>query len=152
MKLRNFIFGAFLATAALAVSISTVTAQQTASGPIPTSSATIGIAGVTSTAAEAGHVIKAAPGNLYSVYATNITSTAGFLIVVNATTVPGAGALTGSTVLDCVALPASGTASINYGMPPKVYSVGIVALVSSASTCFTYTTGTITAFISGSAP
>lgn len=121
--------------------------------PVPTSSAAIGITAATSTAAEASHIIKAAPGNLYSVYATNITSTAGFLVVVNAATVPGTGALTGATVLDCAALPANGTASISYAPgPPKIYSTGIVALVTSAATCFTFTTGTITAFISGSAP
>lgn len=117
----------------------------------PTSSATIGIRPVVSAAGEATHVIKAAPGNLYSVYATNHTATAGFLIVLNAVSAPGDGAVTG--VLDCVPLPASGVASINYAPgPPKVYSVGIVAVVSSGANCFTKTTGTITAFISGSAP
>lgn len=121
--------------------------------PTPTSSPVIGITGKTSTAAEASHILKGAPGNLYSVYATNLTTTAGFLIVVNSPTVPGTGTLTGATVLDCVPPPASGAASINYGPnPPKVYSAGIVALLSSANTCYTFTNGTITGFISGSAP
>lgn len=142
--MRKLLFAAVLLFPCLAL------AQQ---APSPTSSASIGITAATSTAAEASHVIKAAPGNLYSAYATNITSTAGFLVIVNATAAPGTGALTGATVLDCVALPASGSASINYAPnPPKVYSIGIVALVTSASTCFTFTSGTITAFISGSAP
>lgn len=101
-------------------------------------------------------IIKAAPSNLYSVYATNLTATAGFLIIVNSATVPGTGALTASTVLDCIPLQASSVASINYApYPPKSYSTGIVALVSSSSgtaACTTFTTGTITAYISGSAP
>lgn len=101
-------------------------------------------------------VIKASPTNLYSVYATNLTSTAGFLIIVNSATVPPTGALTASTVLDCIPLQASDVSSLNYApYPPKYYNVGIVALVSSSSgtgACTTWTTGTITAFISGSAP
>lgn len=101
-------------------------------------------------------VIKASPTNLYSVYATNLTSTAGFLIIVNSATVPPTGALTASTVLDCIPLQSADVSSLNYApYPPKYYNVGIVALVSSSSgtgACTTWTTGTITAFISGSAP
>jgi hypothetical protein len=92
-------------------------------------------------------VLKAAPGNLLSVYATNLTATAGFLVVLNSTTSPGDGAI---TPLDCVPLPANGIASINYGPNPSaIYSTGMTAVVSSATTCFTKTTGTITAFIKG---
>lgn len=123
--------------------------------PAPTSSPAIGITGSIQTGGTS-LVIKAAPGNLYSVYATNLTANAGFLIVVNATAAPSPGALTASTVLDCIPLQASDVSSINYAPnPPKVYSVGIVALVSSSSgsaACTTWTTGSITAFISGSAP
>lgn len=101
-------------------------------------------------------VIKASPTNLYSVYATNLTSTAGFLIIVNSATVPPTGALTASTVLDCIPLQSADVSSLNYApYPPKYYNVGIVALVSSSSgtgACTTWTTGVITAFISGSAP
>lgn len=119
--------------------------------PLPTSNSVIGIVPVVSVAPESAHVIKPAPGNLYSIYATNLSSTAGFLVVLNRTTVPSTGAITG--VLDCTPLPAGGFASISYGAnPPKVYSVGITALVTSAADCFQYTTGTVTAFISGSAP
>lgn len=104
---------------------------------------------VVSASAEASHVLKNAAGNLFSVYATNLTSTAGFLAVVNATTAPSTG--TGITPLACVPLPASGVASLNYNPgPPAAYSTGITALVTSAANCFTFTSGTITAFISGS--
>lgn len=114
---------------------------------VPSSSSAVGIAQVVSTSAEATHVLKASAGNLYNVYATNLTATAGFLVVIDATAAPVDGAI---TPLACAPLPASGGASINYlGGPPQVYSTGIVAVVSSAATCFTKTTGTITAYISG---
>jgi hypothetical protein len=103
---------------------------------------------VVSTVAEASHVLKGSgPGNFYGAYATNLTTTAGFLLIFNATSAPADGAV---TPLACVPLPASGNASINNKPGPyQVYSTGITAVVSSASTCFTKTTGVITAFISG---
>lgn len=114
----------------------------------PTSSSSGGITPVVSGSAEATHVLKASAGNLYSVYATNLTATAGFLTVINATSAPGDGA---QTPLECVPLPANGNASINYSAgPPSVFSTGITAIVTSANTCFTKTTGVITAFIKGS--
>lgn len=115
----------------------------------PTSAATAGIVGVASAAAESSHVIKASNGNLWSAYAQNLTTTAGFLVVLNATSAPVDGAI---TPIDCVALPASGAATISYGAgPPGIYSTGITAVVTSATTCFTKTTGVITAFIKGNA-
>lgn len=102
---------------------------------------------VVSASAEATHVLKASPGSLYSVTATNQTATAGFLMVLNATSAPADGAV---TPLACVQLPASGTATIGYGIgPAEAYSTGIVAVVSSGANCFTKTTGTITAFFNG---
>ena len=113
----------------------------------PTSASAAGITSVVSSAAENNHVLKASAGNLYSVYATNLTSTAGFLLVLNSTTSPADGAV---TPLACVPLPASSYAQIDYSPgPPQVFSTGITAVVSSATTCFTKTTGTITAFING---
>ena len=92
-------------------------------------------------------MLKASAGNLYSAYATNLTGTAGFLVIINATSAPVDGAI---TPLACVPLPANGVASINYGPGPvQRYATGITAVVSSATTCFTKTTGVITAFISG---
>jgi hypothetical protein len=113
----------------------------------PSASATIGQTPVNSAAAENNHVLKASAGNLYGVYATNLTATAGFLVVLNATSAPADGAI---TPLACVPLTANGVASVNYlPGPPAVYSTGITAIVTSAATCFTKTTGTITAFIAG---
>ncbi len=113
----------------------------------PSSATTVGITPIVSGSAEASHVLKASAGNLYSVYATNLTATPGFLVVLNATSAPGDGAI---TPLDCVVLPASGTAVINYNPgPPAIYSTGITAVVTSATTCFTKTVGVITAFMKG---
>lgn len=102
------------------------------------------------TSAAATLLLKASEGYLFSAYATNLTATAGFLVVYNAVAVPADGALTGSLVLDCAPLPANGIASINYRPGPAAnYDTGIVAFVTSATTCYTKTTGVITAFIKG---
>lgn len=106
-----------------------------------------GITPIPSTSAEASHVLKASAGTLWSVYATNLTATAGFLVVLNATSAPVDGAI---TPLDCVPLPANGAVAVNYNSgPPATYSTGITAVLTSATTCFTKTTGVITGFIKG---
>lgn len=101
---------------------------------------------VTATAA-ASLVLKATPGRLYSVYATNNTATAGYLLILNAVSDPTSGTV---APLACVPLPASGAASINYiPTPAGQYSVGITAVLTSASSCYTVTEGSITGFIAG---
>lgn len=113
----------------------------------PNSSAAIGITPVVSGSGEASHVLKNGAGNLWSVYATNLTATTGFLVVINATSAPADGAI---TPLACVPLAGNSVASLNWAPgPPAVFSTGITAVVTSASTCFTKTTGVITAYISG---
>lgn len=110
-------------------------------------SASVAITPVVTAAAANNLVLKASAGNLYSAYATNVTATAGFLLVINATTAPADGAV---TPLECVPLPASGNASISYSPGPAArFSTGIVAVVSSGANCFTKTTGVVTAFIKG---
>lgn len=100
-----------------------------------------------SAAAEAKHLLKASPGKVWGVYATNLTTTAGFLVLIDAVAVPVDGAITPQA---CIPLPASGAASINYiPSPPAQFSFGIVAAVTSASSCFTLTTNVITAFLAG---
>lgn len=94
-------------------------------------------------------VIKASAGNLYSVFAANHTATAGFLVIVDATSAPVDGAI---TPLECAAIPANGNATITYqGGPPARFATGITAVLTSAANCFTKTTGVITGFIRGSA-
>jgi hypothetical protein len=113
-----------------------------------------------SAAAESSHIFKASAGNLFSIYATNGTATAGNLIVINSSTVPADGALVGCAavavtpcMLDCAPLASNGFASIMFlPGPPKPYTAaatpGIVAVLSSGAGCFVKTTGVITGFIS----
>jgi len=138
-----------------AVSVTQTTSPWVVSGTVtantiiaPSSSSAIGITPVVSTATEASHILKAAPGNVYSAYAVNHTATTGFLLLLNSISAPADGAV---APLACAFLPPNGVASINYAPgPPGVFSTGITAVVTSAATCFTKTTGAITAFISGS--
>ena len=114
----------------------------------PVAAQTYGLTPKTTDAANSLQV-KSAPGSVYSVSATNETSTAGLLIGYDSTTVPSAGSLTASLIVDCVVLPANGTAVISHQPgPPTNFTVGITFLISSAATCATYTTGTITGFMS----
>lgn len=116
--------------------------------PGPSSSSSLGITPVVSAGNESGHILKNSPGNVYSVYATNSTATQGFLVLLNAIAVPADGVM---APLACVPLAPNGVASLNYAPgPPGVFSTGIVAVVTSATSCFTKTTGTLTAYISGS--
>jgi len=120
-------------------------------GISPDPSSVAGITPVVSSTTGTSLILKGSPGNLYSVYAVNSTATSGLLIIANSATVPGTGVLTAGSVLDCVVLAASGSASINYNPGPMaVYGTGITALLSSASNCFTFTTsGGLTGFIKG---
>jgi hypothetical protein len=94
-------------------------------------------------------VAKAAPGTAMKIAATNFSSTAGFLVGYNAISNPSDGALTAALVIDCVALPASGTAVIdNQPGPGTNYTAGIVVVLTSAASCYTKTTGTVAGFIS----
>lgn len=105
------------------------------------------ITSIVSASAEASHVLKAGAGTLYTVYAVNLTSTPGYLIVLNATSAPGDGAV---TPIDAAPLPAFGTAFILYDSSQgHTYSTGITAVLTSAATVFTKTTGVITGFING---
>lgn len=140
-----------LGSAVSASSIPVVIASNQGAVPTttaPSASASIGITPVVSTAAEASHVLKASAGNVYSAYANNFSATTGWLVLINATSAPADGAI---TPLACALLSPNGVASINYAPgPPGVFTTGITAVVSSGATCFTKTTGVITAYISGS--
>lgn len=114
----------------------------------PSASASVGITPVAATSAVASLVLKATPGNFYSASAANVTATAGFCLVINAVSAP----TTGSSVTPIffATIPANGTCSIStLGGPPAVFSAGIVFLVSSNASPFTFTSGAITAAISG---
>jgi hypothetical protein len=93
-----------------------------------------GISPVVSANAEASHVIRSAPGSLYSLYVTTGPA-AGYLMTFDATSVPPDGPV---SPVECVAAPADGTVSISFNGPPDIYSLGIVAVFSSTG-CFTKT-------------
>lgn len=106
---------------------------------------------IPSTAAESSHILKAAPGRLYSLVATNTTATTGFVVVLNATAVPADGAI---TPVFCIQLaPNTATTGSAFlflsGDRPAAFNQGIVVVLTSATTCFTKTTGVITGHISG---
>jgi hypothetical protein len=105
-----------------------------------------GITPVVSTSAEATHVIKASAGLAEACYAINLTSTPGFLILLNATSAPADGAV---TPLAVAPLPANGAGVISSAMlAAMTFSTGITAVLTSATAPFTKTTGVITGFIS----
>lgn len=102
---------------------------------------------VSASAAETSKICKASAGNYYDGYCQS--SAAGRCILYNATTVPGAGALTAALVLECVIVPAGGSGAWAYGDIPRRASTGMVILFSSGGDCNTYTASS-TAYIHGS--
>lgn len=131
--------------------LSMLTVWAFASAPFRSSHAQM--TGVTPTVTSAGPVatlvVKTAPGSQLSVYATNTTSTAGFLVGYNAVAAPADGSLNAALVLECVPLQATpGFASINdQPGPPTNYTVGITYILTSGASCYTKTTGSLVGFI-----
>lgn len=137
-------------------STNVVTAQGAATGtpmPVvmaPSTTAGIGITPVVSASLESSHVIDAGAGNLYSLTASDLTGgVSGNMLVLNATSAPADGAV---TPIFCVPFDSTGKAQAVFsGIPPAVFSTGITVVASSAVSCFTKTTGVITAFFNGMA-
>ena len=101
-----------------------------------------GLATVSSAALETAHVIKAAPGNLYS-FSVTATSVGGFVQIFDAIAVPADGAVLPRKVY---ALPAGVSVGDGWAIP-LAFVNGIVIVFSAAATPFTKTTSA-TAFIS----
>lgn len=106
----------------------------------PSSSSTIAITHGQSTATESGHAaICAAACNLYSLTATNLsTTTVLMLMFFNSTTVPGDGAVTPD---QCISVfPGPGVSGVSAsGGPPTRYSTGLSVALSSGASCTTKT-------------
>lgn len=138
--------------AAQCVSVKAASTAPTASDPAVVVAVSPNLApssACTSTALETSHVCKASAGVLLGYYCNVTGGAAGFCIVLNATTVPATGALTGAQVLDTCAFAAGAMGCSLDRIPiPRAYGTGIVILVSSAASPFTYTTGVLTAYIS----
>ena len=105
------------------------------------------IAPVVSTASEASHVFKASAGAVFGCYAVNLSSSSGFLVLINATSVPSDGAITPLAVMP---IQVGGFAEISGALLATLsFSTGIVAVLTSAATPFTKTTtGGLTGFFS----
>lgn len=106
----------------------------------PSSVSTVGIAPVASTSAEACHVFKASPGNLYGV--SGYIGAGGFIMVFDATSAPGDGAVTPKV---WVYVPVAGSWSLDYGDIPAVMATGITVCASSTGplTKTAYSTNTV---------
>lgn len=111
----------------------------------PSSAASAGITPVVGGSAVSSLVLKATPGNLYSVYA--VCTSACWLQIFNAISAPGNGATTAGVasgnMVECVPITAGSIGGVNYlPGPPAVYSVGITAMISSTN-CATLTASTV---------
>lgn len=109
---------------------------------------TQGVTPVVSATTEATHVLKASAGVLYSASATvySGSSNTGNLLIFNATSAPVDGAV---TPIICTPLRGGYQAWVNYSIAPATFSTGITAVISSAASCFTKTTGVLSGFING---
>jgi hypothetical protein len=133
--------------ASLAAQAQTLPATVASAG---TPSPGVGIIPVVGGSAASSQVLKASPGNLYSVYAE--CSAACWLMVFNSTTAPSNGATTAGVASgnmeECISISAHSVGSISYlPGPPANFSVGITATISSTE-CATLTLAT-TGFIHG---
>lgn len=112
----------------------------------PSSDATTGVAPVNNTVAANGLVLKATPGNLYSL-AVKTGATTGYVILIDATAVPSNGAVTYKW---CKPVLSNGTLGGDDWRwdPPLVFATGITALFSTDTSCAVFT-GSATAQFSG---
>ena len=95
-------------------------------------------------------LVKNAPGTVAGFNCTAITGgAAGYCVAYDASSVPSTGALTGALVLDVCYFDTSARGCSLAHLPNGIVSAhGIVVLLTSAATPFTYTTGTDTGYIS----
>lgn len=117
--------------------------------PAPSSASSAALTPVTTAALAANLVVKASAGNLYSFEVaadSTLSAAAWWIMIYNATSAPGDGAV---TPLKCYAM-ASGTTSFAAAFPtPVAFSTGVTIGVSTTG-CFNKTASTH-AFISGDA-
>jgi hypothetical protein len=116
----------------------------------PSSNSAVALSHASTTALGTSLVVKASAGNLYGFNCAAIAGgSGGNCIAYNGTTAPGTGALTGANVLDFCTFD-TGTKGCSLSRIPFTvnYGTGIVILISSAASPYTYTTGTDTGAIS----
>ncbi len=124
------------------------------SGTTPNGIVTISAGGGTnlhasSTSLTTSLVVKASDALLFGFYCNAITGgISGVCIAYNNATAPSPGALTAAKVLDTCTITSVAGCFLSRIPSGVDYSAGVVILLSSAATPFTYTTGTLTGFLS----
>lgn len=136
--------GSSLAAYMRAVADAAISTAATKTKLSPTATSTDGITPVVMSTAAACLVLKASPGNFYSLSG-NIGA-AGYVMVFDATSAPADGTVTPKIVLQT---SAAGTFSISYGgLPPAVFATGMTACASSTGP-YTKTAYSTNVFMSG---
>ena len=113
---------------------------------VPTSAAGGGVAPVASSSIEACHVLKAAPGNLYSL-TTTIGATSGWVLVFNATSAPSDGTVTPTWWFPIITNATFGGYAMSWSKP-LYHSAGITACFSTTGP-FTKTASATAQFSAG---
>lgn len=111
----------------------------------PSGSASMGIVPISSSALGNNLQIKSSPGNLYAFECTNATSTAGFVMLFNRTSVPADGAVTPTRVYE---MPANSTLGRGFD-PPDVFTIGVLILFSTTGPMTKTTPGAASCFFVG---
>lgn len=126
-----------------------VTASSSTQTLAPTSSSTAALLHASTTALGTSLVASNTAANLYTYNCSAISGgSGGFCIAYNGSSVPATGALTGANVLDFCFFGSTPQGCSLSRIPMAVnYSAGIVILISTAATPYTYTTGTATGAI-----
>lgn len=117
----------------------------------PSASATVALSrAVSATAGVTSLLAKSTAGNMYGYNCTAITGgAAGYCVAYDSATVPGTGALTAASVKDFCYIDSSARGcSLSYIPMGSAHGSGVVILLTSAATPFTYTTGVLTGAIS----
>jgi hypothetical protein len=99
-----------------------------------------------SAGSESGHLFKNSAGGVLAMYAVNLSSVAGFLVLIDASSIPADGSI---TPLAVAPIQPNDIAVIEAFVTPIATSSGIVAVLTSAASPFTKTTsGGLTGFLS----
>jgi hypothetical protein len=99
-----------------------------------------------SAGSESGHLFKNSAGGVLAMYAVNLSSVAGFLVLIDESSIPADGSI---TPLAVAPIQPNDIAVIEAFVTPIATSSGIVAVLTSAASPFTKTTsGGLTGFLS----
>jgi hypothetical protein len=103
-------------------------------------------AGVVSTALESSHILKASPGSILSLVVA-VTTASGWVLLLNATSLPGNGAVTAIWFMPVDSNGTNGYLSFSWGSSPQSFSTGCVVAFSTGASPFTLTASAKAAFV-----